>query len=95
MARTIFVTKQYVNGQINNEATSRITADTAIEKDINTQSAKIAVNATGIAGLNTAITTETTQRLAQTGNLAFNSNLKNADTSAVANLTEAVNATVI
>ena len=94
MARTIFVTKQYVNGQINSEANARITADTAIENDINTQSSKIAVNATGIAGLNTAITTETTQRLAQTGNLAFNSNLKNVDASAVTNLTEAVNATV-
>ena len=94
MARTIFVTKQYINSQINNEANARVTADTAIENDINTQSSKIAVNATGIAGLNTAITTETTQRLSQTGNLAFNSNLKNADSSAVANLTEAVNATV-
>ena len=51
MARTIFVTKQYVNGQINSEANARITADTAIENDINTQSSKIAVNATGIAGL--------------------------------------------
>ncbi len=94
MARTIFVTKQYVNGQINGESSARIAGDNAIENNITTQTQKIAVNATGIAGLNTAIAAETTQRLAQTGNLSFNSNLKNADSSTVANLTEAVNATV-
>ena len=95
MARTIFVTKQYVNGQINGESGARIAGDKAIDDNIALQAGKIDINTTNIATINSKITTETTQRLAQTGNLAFNSNLKNADSSAVANLTEAVNATVL
>ena len=94
MARTIFVTKQYVNGKIVEESSARIVGDNAIENDITIQSSKIAQNAQTIANTNAAITTETTQRLAQVGNMAFNSNLKNEDLSAVTNLTEAVNATV-
>lgn len=94
MARTIFVTKQYVNGQINSETNARVTADAAIENSISTQATKISVNTSNIAAVQTAIATETNQRLAQVGNMAFSANLKNADSSAVTNLTEAVNATV-
>ena len=35
MARTIFVTKTYVNDKISTETSQRVVADTAIENDIN------------------------------------------------------------
>ena len=95
MARTIFVTKQYVNGQLTTETNARVTADKAIDDNIALQAGKIDVNTTNIATINSKITTETAQRQSQVGNMAFNSNLKNADSSAVTNLTEAVNATVL
>ena len=94
MARTIFVTKQYVSGQLTNETSARVNADKLIDDSINTQATKIDNNTTTIAAINSKITTETTQRQSQIGNMAFNSNLKNANDSAVQNLTEAVNATV-
>lgn len=95
MARTIFVTKQYVNRQLTTETNARVTADKAIDDNIALQAGKIDVNTTNIATINSKITTETAQRQSQVGNMAFNSNLKNADSSAVTNLTEAVNATVL
>ena len=94
MARTIFVTKQYVNGQLSAETTSRVSADKLIDDSIAIQATKIDNNTTTIATINTKITTETNQRQAQVGNLAFNANLKNPNDSIVSNLTEAVNATV-
>jgi hypothetical protein len=94
MARTIFVTKQYVTDKINTETSQRITGDAAIDKSINTQATKISDNAITLASVNAKITAETTTRQTQVGNMSFNSSLVNADSSAVSNLTEAVNATI-
>jgi hypothetical protein len=94
MARTIFVTKQYVTDKINTETSQRITGDAAIDKSINTQATKISDNAITLASVNAKITAETSTRQTQVGNMSFNSSLVNADSSAVSNLTEAVNATI-
>ena len=94
MARTIFVTKQYVTDKINTETSQRITGDAAIDNSINTQATKISDNAITLASVNAKITAETATRQTQVGNMSFNSSLVNADSSAVSNLTEAVNATI-
>lgn len=94
MARTIFVTKQYVTDKINTETSQRITGDANIDLSINNQAIKITNNATDIATVGQKITKETNDRQKQVGNMAFNSALVNEDSSAVTNLTEAVNATI-
>jgi cytoskeletal protein RodZ len=83
MARTIFVTKQYVTDKINTETSQRITGDAAIDKSINTQATKISDNAITLASVNAKITAETSTRQTQVGNMSFNSSLVNADSSAV------------
>ena len=92
MARTIFVTKTYVDNKISTETSQRLVADTSIEGSISTQALKIATNTTTIATVNTAISNENINRNAQIGNMAFHASLVDENSAAVTNLTAAVNA---
>jgi len=94
MARTVFVTKEYVATKLNDETVARGAADGQITGVLTAQSGKLTLATADASAARTSIDIETTNRTAQIGDCVFNASLVKEDGFIAQNLTEAVNASV-
>jgi len=92
MAYKYYVTKQFIETKIGEEASIRLARDTEINNSIQVQATQIADANTQASSLASSIVAENGARLAQAGSMVFDPSLKVADTdTGVSNLTEAIN----